>query len=292
MRGSSRSAPAVAYHVGAHKTGTSLVQAFLRARRPELAEQGADFVTRGGMADLFQWGRRLVRDPGPLAERIARTAQDPAYRLLILSHENTLDRPFVPGRPGLYPRAAEIAEALRPVLAGFDHRIVLSVRPQAEFVESYYLQTIHEGGHQTFERWLGRIDLDALSWQPLVRTLGDAFGPDRVRVVDFRLIKQGQHAFLDHFLEVVDPGLRLDTDYDTIANASLSEKGLQMALGANPHLKNSQERGQLRVFLRNHFSNQRYPRPVLLSDEQRRALQDRYDAEYEQLVAAEPAGRQ
>ena len=292
VKGSSRSAPTVVYHVGAHKTGTSLVQAFLRARRPELARQGADFVTRGAMSELFQWGRRLLVDPGPLAERIARTADDPAYRLLILSHENTLDRPFVPGRPGLYPRTGEIAAALRPVLADYDHRIVLSVRPPADFVESYYLQTIHEGAHHTFDRWLARVDPDALSWRPIVQTLKRTFGRDRVHVVDFRLIRQGQRAFLDHFLHVVDPGLRLDTEYDTVANASLSEKGLQMALGANPHLKNSQERGQLRVFLRNHFSNQRYPRPVLLNDDQRRSLQDRYDGEYEQMVAAEPASRQ
>lgn len=289
MGSSSDAGGAVVYHVGAHKTGTSLVQAFLRARRPELSRQGVHYLTRGTMADLFHWGRQFLLDPGPLADRIAEETRDPSCRLVVLSHENTLDRPFLPDVPGLYPRTGEIAPVLARVLADHDHRIVLSVRPQADFVESYYLQTIHEGRHHSFAQWLHRIDLDAISWLPVLAALRETFGKDRVDVVDFRLIKHGQRAFLEHFLRVVDPTLELDTEYDTVANASISEKGLQLALAANPHLRSPQERGLMRTFLRNNFSNQRYPRPQLLTDEQRQALGARYDGEYDELVAGSGA---
>jgi hypothetical protein len=67
-------------------------------------------------------------------------------------------------------------------------------------------------------------------------------------------------------------------------NPSISGKGLRMALGANPHLRTGEERKLMRVFLQKHFSNVRYPRPVLFSDEQRQWLRERYGAEYERLV--------
>ena len=67
-------------------------------------------------------------------------------------------------------------------------------------------------------------------------------------------------------------------------NASLSDRGLQIALAANPHLTSKEERVAVRKFLQEHFPNTRYPRPVLLSEPERAKLDERYGAEYEDLV--------
>ena len=42
----------------------------------------------------------------------------------------------------------------------------------------------------------------------------------------------------------------------------------------------------MRAFLQKHFSNAKFPRPVLFSDEQRADLSERYGAEYRELVSA------
>ena len=115
--------------------------------------------------------------------------------------------------------------------------------------------------------------------------LRDAFGAENVEIMDFRRIKEGQDAYLRYFFSLADPGLDVPIAYSPTRNASISARGLDLALAANRFLTNGTERKSMRVFLQTHFSNRDYPRPVLLSDEQKHSLQQRYGAEYDELVA-------
>lgn len=277
----------VVLHVGAHKTGTSLLQKYMRDNVQLLRRHRIWYLSRGSMNNYVGWGDKLLRDPDPLARTIRQTLRIPWFKLLIASHENTLGRPFAKDAldsSHLYPRAPEIIDALGELLRPYRPKIFLSIRPQDQFLESYYLQSVHEGRYETFEAWLDKIDLDAVSWIPIANKLFDTFGRDRVEIVDFRLIKQGQDAYIKHFFTRIDPRYSFNVEYPARRNPSISDKGLRMALAANPHLKSGQERKLLRKFLQKHFSNLRHPRPVLLSDEQKQWLDDRYAAEYETLV--------
>ncbi len=158
---------------------------------------------------------------------------------------------------GLYPNAERnIAAALDRALGKSRCKILLSIRPQPDFVESYYLQTVHQGGHQLFSEWVKGIDLDRLSWRPVVAALHAGFGPDRVQVIDFRIVKQGEEAFVRHALNRVDPTLAVPMgELPEARNRSISAQGLDMALAVNPHLKVPTERHALRRFLQKNFSN-------------------------------------
>jgi hypothetical protein len=274
----------VVFHVGAHKTGTSLLQKYMRDNVSVLRRNHIHYVSRGAMNDLVGWGDELLRDPAPLATTLRRVLRIPWFSVLIMSHENTLGRPLRSGGAHLYPRAPEIIDALGALLAPYRAKLVLSIRPQDQFLESYYLQSIHQGRHASFQEWLSRIDLDALSWTPVVDALRATFGPSQVDVIDFRTIKDGQDAYIAQFFERIDPRYSFDMTYTAMSNPSISDKGLRMALAVNPHLRSGPERKLMRTFLQQHFSNVRYPRPVLLTDDDKRALRDRYAAEYEALV--------
>ena len=102
--------------------------------------------------------------------------------------------------------------------------------------------------------------------------------------MDFRRIREGQDAYLRYFFSLADPELDLPIAYERLSNASISGKGLDLARAANRYLHSGPDRKTLRIFLQTHFSNRDYPRPVLLSDEQKQWLQDRYAAEYDELV--------
>jgi hypothetical protein len=274
-----------ALHVGAHKTGTTVLQKCLSEHEAELRARGVYYLRRSHLARYAGWGERLVEDPAPLAARLRKFRADPRFRVLIGSNENLMGRPFPRRGDGrLYPNAARNTAALKRALRGTGCKIVLSIRPQPDFLESYYLQTVHQGRDEPFEKWLGRVDLAALSWRPIVDTLRETFGDKRVVVVDFRLIKQGQDAYLRHLLTRVDPRWDLDLHYPEARNRSISERGLQMALAANRHLATGAERAALRGFLQTHFSNVDFPRPVLLGDDRRVALWEHYRADYEDLV--------
>lgn len=124
---------------------------------------------------------------------------------------------------------------------------------------------MHEGRHRTFEKWLERVDLEALSWVPIVAALHEVFGPEHVEIVDFRLISRGQEAFISHLLTSVDPRLTFPVGPQPNKNRSVSARGLAMALEVNPHLKTGEERREFRRFVQTHFSNVQFPRPELLS---------------------------
>jgi hypothetical protein len=274
----------VVYHVGAHKTGTSLVQSYLAQNRRPLRKQKVTYLTR---PTLENWVRGLdghSDDPGALKRKLGEAFQRRPEGIVIASFENTLGPPFSSKRPGLYPRAQERAEALREVLSEYSAKVLLGIRPQSGFVESYYIQLVQQGGYQTFADWFGELDLEQLSWRPVVDTLVSTFGRDAVEVIDFTTIRNGALAYLRGFLDRVDPDLWLEEAEAPRDNASLSDKGLRIALAANPHLTSKDERVAMRKFLQEEFPNTRYPRPVLLSEAERAKLDARYTADYEELV--------
>lgn len=278
----------VVYHLGAHKTASSLLQKYLRDNPEVLRRNRIAYLGRSEMNDCVGWGKRLLTRPEILQGRIDELLAPRRHEILVTSHENTLGPPFKAGGAHLYPRGPEIVAQLARVLRPRPARALLYLRPQDEFVESYYLQRIHQGAHLSFAQWLAELDLEALSWRPVVEALVEHFGADRVEVVDFGLIREGQNAFIADFLSRVDPDLPVTPDYRPVRNPSISDKGLRLALAANPHLRSDWERKALRTFLQRHFSNRRYPRPVLLTPEQRREIRERYAGEYEELTGARP----
>jgi hypothetical protein len=154
-------------------------------------------------------------------------------------------------------------------------------------VESYYLQTVHQGSHQLFVEWVKGIDSDRLSWRPIVDALYATFGRDRVEVIDFRIVQQGDEAFVRHVLNRVDPALNVPIgELRGRHNRSVSAQGLEMALAVNPHLKTHAERHALRRFLQHNFSNTDAPRAVLFDPADKARVWEQYRAEYEELVAA------
>lgn len=276
----------MAYHLGAHKTGSSLLQKYMRDSPDVLRRHRMVYLSRSEMNGLVGWGKRLLTRPELLGDRIAELIADRRCATLVASHENTLGPPLKPDAAHLYPRGPEIAEQLARVLDPWPARVILYIRPQDEFVESYYLQRIQQGDHVTFEAWLEQVDLDALSWRPVIAALHQHFGADRVEVVDFGRIRAGQNAFIADFFRRIDPTLDLSPDYRPVRNASISDKGLRIALAANKHLRTDVERKAMRRFLQRHFSNRTAPRPVLLTAQQRTELRERYAPEYLELTGA------
>jgi hypothetical protein len=278
----------VVYHLGAHKTASSLLQKFMRDNPDVLRRHRLVYLPRGEMNECVGWGKRLLNRPEDLESRIGERLSGPRSRTLVTSHENTLGPPFKTGATHLYPRGPEIAARLATALRHWPSRVVLYIRPQDEFVESYYLQRIHQGHTLSFAEWLEELDLDRLSWRPVVDALVTHFGAERVEVVDFGLIHRGQNEFVADFFRRVDPGIRVEPDYKPVRNASISAKGLRIALTANKRLRSDRERKALRKFLQTHFSNRSYPRPVLFSEDQKRQLREAYAREYEELTGTSP----
>ncbi|HEY2879986.1 hypothetical protein [Nocardioides sp.] len=277
-------------HVGAHVTGARQVQRYLRDNVDQLERQGLHCVPRALMGKLVGWGPKLVADPDRFAQELGSAWRSPGIDGVLVSHENTIGRPFGDGGGGLYAGALPTLEALAGVSEPAQRTVVLSVRPQADFLESYYLQTISEGAWHTFDDWLGALDLDDISWMPLHEQLIATFGVDAVRVLDFAEVGSDPVAHVREFFRLIGVDLPADLHVSPVHHPRPSEKGMRMVLAANPYVRTTDERMGLRAFLQKNFSDRDYPSPTLLTVEQRAELNDRYGDEYRRLVAAQPVG--
>ncbi len=271
-------------HIGAHVTGAPQVQRYLREHTDDLERQGLHHLPRGLMSKLVGMGPKLVAEPDRLGREVRAALRRPGIDGLLVSHENLIGRPFTDAGGGLYPDARPTLEALRKMVEPYDCTLVLSVRPQADFLESYYLRMVNAGEWDTFDTWVGKLNLDDISWLPLHEHLVEVFGAD-VRVLDYAKVESDAVAQVREFFRLIRADLPPDLHVAPVRNLRHSQKGLRMALAANPYLRDPDERASLRAFLHRSFSDRDYPRAALLTGEQRAALDDRYGAEYQRLVA-------
>ena len=278
----------VVFHVGAHKTGSSLVQTYLRRSARRRVASGTAVIPRHHVPELIGWGNAVLRHPDRLRRRIeAEARRRPA--VLVVSDECSLGRPFEQGVPGLYPLAPELAAALACVGEGFDVRVVMYLRPIAGFVESYYLQTIQEGAAHTFDEWFAGIDAASLSWSTAVHGLDAAFGRPTVMIGDFREFESGQNHFLRRFLERAGITPWTAVRHRHQSNPSISQAGLNLALERNALLTTAEERRASRRYLQDRYSSLHSPRARPMPPHVRMELDSMTAAEYERLTGPERA---
>lgn len=273
----------VVIHLGAHKTGTSLVQKYFRDKPRITQGLGIAQISRTDGDLLVDWGQFLHERPEALRSRLEEeAANEPS--VILFSHENTLGQPFLPDRPGLYPDASRNAKALAGICDGFDTHVVFYVRPMADFLESYYIQTVQEGFVHSFADWYGSLT-GSMRWTPVVEALEDAFGADRVIVGDFTEMNAGQNRFLRQFM--IRSGLPRPpiVEYTPIRNPSISARGVAIALDINQYLHDDDEQMLVRRFLQEHFSNQKEDRARPMPEELRRSITVETAAEFERLAA-------
>ena len=269
---------------GAHKTASSLIQHHFKWRRDHYANNGLASLNRNEVQACV--GKNgLVEDPKKLTKTINDRLEETGCDNLFYCFEDSFGKPFSQ-KSALYGNVTKGAPALGDALSGFDTRIVYMVRPQWEFLESFYLQKVHEGYFQTFNQFIEGIDLDNISWLPLIDKLRSEFGEKKVDIIDFRDIRKGQEKYIESLVHTsISNEIPLADVDPTIHNASISDRGLHIALRINPLLKPGwSEVGEVRKFLQKNFSNRDEPRPNLLSLDLKESLIDRYQEEYEGLV--------
>lgn len=266
-------------HVGAPKTGSSLVQKALQANKDKLDGLGYRTLVRhefDAATDKAhgRW-RRGRRRPELLTTALEqlRESVDGAENLIV-SHEDLLG-PIGSFRQGqLYQDAELVLRTAVDVLQPERVSVILYVRRQDRFVESVYLQMVRQGYAKTFDEFYGPVTPEALRWDDLADRI-EASLPDgsEVLVNYFEDISQlGGRGFCRKFVAQIAPRMHVELPFNTTAvNRGYSDVALRIALAANGHLERPDQR-KLRAFLDENFSNVTHPKPVLLTTEQRAEL--------------------
>ena len=287
-------------HVGAHKTGTSVIQNTLRRRGDDLGRAGVVFASIHDRA----WGElgisrllRVSRDgvmPDGLVEALRTFIEETGAGAThhVVSAEDLLGRPLpvdAAGSPGpvLYATAALSARILAEAAAGRG-RVVVYLRDQADLIESLYRQRVLRQEMPPFEEWMDWIPLDELSWRPVVGALADAFGPGSVTVKWFRLDDLGLER---HVAEFLSDACGVDVDLGEpdlpphASNPGLSDLGLELARRTIPLLVGDPVLPRYRRFLVATYSKLTHPRTPLLDSGTRHEIVERYRPENQALLS-------
>ncbi len=198
-------------HVGAHKTGTTLVQSALRDHRNELMAAGYALihprhaiVTRTRMTAAGHCLAVHGSAPGFIGRyrQLMQVAERLPADHVLISHEallgNALPLPGDRHSSSLYAQAEPMMQLLRDA-SERPMRLVVYIRAQAGFLASVLGQwglwknVDHEG-------LLRLTQAEQLSWRPAVEAAVRVFGRDRVVVKSFQVAELGPHGHVDEFL--------------------------------------------------------------------------------------------
>ena len=265
-------------HVGAHKTGTTLVQKALRANGEAFAKRGYDVLNRNEYEDLTEgyhsrW-RRQGASLGNVTKAFEMVRDAATHDSLIISHEDLLASVHSFRTGPLYAPADNILRIAHKVLEPERTTVLLYVRRQDRFVESSYLQTVRMGSTKTFAKFMEPVLTENLRWDRLVEKIKDSVPADAdVRVNYFESIKElRSRPFIREFFEQTGVGVLPKFPFNTDAvNRGYSDAALKLALVGNAELETG-DRRKMRLFLDANFSNVTHPSPLLLTAEQREEM--------------------
>lgn len=261
-------------YCGAHKTASSMIRRFLnRESKVLLDKYGVFECGREAMmkTPFFDVIRKLSRgeDVSDSQYEAGSESFEDLCSLVadadsILLHNEDLFSPM------FFNNAHTIAGYLAKLTSSFEERrVVLYIRRQPDYVESWFMQQIHVGMCARFDSYIRRQDLAALSWWNVLSSINLSFERSEIVCKPYETISSGSLEFLREFLRIVSLGdISLDGYNCESVNRSYSKKAYDMAMACYPIL-DVEEKKVFRQFLQKSFSTKTHPRARFFSDDER-----------------------
>lgn len=231
-------------HIGTHKTGSTAIQRAFKADEKALVRGGLARLRSCDMIALPSLSPQEVLDmSAALKEEAGRHSAGP-MRFLMTSEGFSGD----PMKG--YADAPVIAARLRAATHGFDVRIIVFLRRQDDFIESWYTQRIHEGRSESFEQFFHDIRQEEMNWLRLVEAYAAVFGRENIIVRRYHREFYPEPAdLLVDFCSIVGvPKALIARSLGRVRNQGFSREAVELARACNPHLDKGQQK-QLRQLL-------------------------------------------
>lgn len=236
----------VILHVGAHRTGTTTFQHYMRDHAGDLLDQrigfwGPNRTRKSVFPGLFrentlgQVEKTAMRASGRVAMHLQRAARHDLSHLLV-SDENMLGTARHNLRScQLYPAAGERMARLHNAFCGQVERVILSVRCQDHWWASAAAMTVGRGHPVPSAQRLDEIAADPRSWRDVITDLACAL-PD----VDIHVMPFEEHIGRPHDIlqEAINRPTRPDSKNHWLNRApDLAElRRLMGEQGGDPHV--------------------------------------------------------
>lgn len=236
-------------HPGSPKTATSTLQQLLRVNRASLSAEGIGLILPEDMRGKPFLGKYLAAYRGHDVPDMDEVTAD-FFRPFLHGHhrvictEETFCHDFMPSRKlssGGIDRSETTARILSMTGAN-ETQIVLSIRPQVDFIISTYTHFVHRHREtRDFDAWLAaEVDLSKMMWQPAVNAFRSQFGQENVDVVSLAETKQtGMDGYLRLMLDRLGVGhMNLDLSDGRVHNPSPSQRAVHLCRVLNQQIAN------------------------------------------------------
>lgn len=236
-------------HPGSPKTATSTLQQILRGNRHRLAAEGIGLILPEDLRGTPFLGRFLSAYRGadiPDVDQHCAAFFKPFFARhdYIICSEETFCHDFMPSHKfaqGGIDRADISADLLSRTGAAHT-RVVLSIRPQVDFLISTYTHFVHRHRETNdFATWLiKQVDLPHLLWDPAVQAFRNRFGAEAVHVVSLSMTRQvGMIGYLQAMMDAFGIGhLNLEMPTDRVHNPSPSQRAVHLCRVMNREIAN------------------------------------------------------
>ncbi|MBN9889811.1 hypothetical protein [Salipiger abyssi] len=235
--------PTLYLHTGLHKTGTTSLQKAFFDNRAGLARQGLLYPETGLSPHPSNWGHHelayALRQPGPgeaLWQALREEADAAGLDRVLVSSEALSHLPY-PGLPASRPY-----KLIARIFAGYDIRLVVYLRPQADMIAALYRHHVKALGERRdpFD-FIAQV-APRLEYQHYLNTAAAGLGPEAILP---RRYQPGALVDRDIIADMATvTGIDLTREFrrpGTPLNRGLSADGLAAMLDANRRLADAPE---------------------------------------------------
>ena len=232
-------------HIGAHKTGTTLLQNNLNLNSALLLANGVRYVPE--FFDIFL----RMKDAYPLPPEgmdyikgVTDSLQEVPEDMILISFEGLSGR-----LQSFYDNTQHIVNMLEYATSNFDVHIIAVTRRQDTFIESIYNQSVKWGNWYPFEPFLEKlVPPDFIKWTDWLARYREKFGRENITVIPYEKIFLGNEEYIQSFVDIFCKDIKVVFDSSVFQNPGYSEAAIKIGIACNRFLE-YQDKVKLHAFL-------------------------------------------
>lgn len=250
----------IVLHLGAHKTGSTLLQSIFLRNRKLLLKKGIWYVTLDTInsSGIKSYLRKDIsyRPDHPDKERVLKALlynDIPAHcHTALISRENLFGETL-----GFYPNFENLSDCFAELMSDHEVRVLYFLRRQDQFLNSCYAEWFHIGEYISRDTFFHAMNMNvrgALSWKSKVDSLCSTYGEQAVNVGFFDYLENGVDHYLDYFMSMAGWQIR-PNEFDLsktqrAGNVRISKRTLAVITRTYPFIRERQKRANWARILR------------------------------------------
>lgn len=212
-------------HIGAHKTGSTLIQETLDMHSRDLVFQDIWFDRK------FSYNLSLeLMGKSPLGQVLLYDVANKLEKHHSVAQQSTIfwsSEGFFGDFTHNYANLVAVAKDLQELVQNYEVTLVAFVRRQDTFVESAFQQMVKQGQVSKFLEFQEKVDIQSFDWFRLISHYKQIFPKATLYVFPYEMILREQNAAIKTVLSIL--GASLDIPVTKASNPSLSDTGVKLA---------------------------------------------------------------